>query len=521
MRPIVHAAFLLALSLPAHSAAPLIERISISSQGDQANAASYHSALSADGRYVAFSSAASNLVEGDTNGAVDIFVRDRQTGTTERISINAEGQEGNAASGIDVYRSEAEGDYRSWDIPICSQPDPESDLVCPAPRNHGIGRIDALAMSGDGRFIAFSSRASNLVADDTNNKQDIFVYDRQNRTIERVSHGPGMAEANGRSFLPSLSQDGRFVAYLSAADNLIAGDSNGEIDVFVTDRSNGATERVNVSGSGQPTDATTRSARISANGYYVIFSSDSQSWAPSAKLGYARNTNVFVHDRKTGQTSAIDNKRIEFFSPSAMPAVANNGEEAVFLATPFQSFGPSCGGRINDYAYLQNVNRKTVVPLEEDYYRYFSGMSGSCLVLATLPQYTPIDPGMWVENPIEAFETIALSGNEHYVFFNQARHVMRYDRISRSSEPVSYDPAIPPTGPAARDHLGGVSADGRITSFTTDSEQRISGDDNGVADIIVTQSAGDEDTVDLGVEFGRYKLSQNGDDLQLTIKVIN
>lgn len=121
---------------------------------------------------------------------------------------------------------------------------------------------------------------------------------------------------------------------------------------------------------------------------------------------------------------------------------------------------------------------------------------------------------------------------------------MRYDRISRSSEPVSYDPASLPADPAVRDHLGGVSADGRITSFATESEQRVSGDDNGVADIVVTESsksAGDEDTADLdngvvtgpsqpagnenvadlGVEFGQYELSPNGEGLQLTIKVIN
>jgi len=156
-------------------------RVSISSEETQANRRSAYSAISADGRYVAFLSKASDLVANDTNGDWDVFVRDRQQGTTERVSISsAEGQ--------------ATGD--SW----------------------------ALSISADGRYVAFQSVASDLVGKDTNGDWDVFVRDRQRGTTRRVSLTSAGGEAAGSSTSPSVSADGRYVAFQSYASDLVAND---------------------------------------------------------------------------------------------------------------------------------------------------------------------------------------------------------------------------------------------------------------------------------------------------------
>src|SRR6266568_2731778 len=138
------------------------ERVSVASGGTEGNGASLSSALSADGRFVAFVSAATDLVAADTNGVSDVFVHDRQTGATERVSVASGGAQGNGSSGL-------------------------------------IGFAFPPALSADGRFVAFDSAATNLVAGDTNAVSDVFVHDRQTGTTERVSVASGGAQGNGNS----------------------------------------------------------------------------------------------------------------------------------------------------------------------------------------------------------------------------------------------------------------------------------------------------------------------------------
>src|SRR5213076_3051692 len=183
------------------------ERVSVASGGTEGNGASLSSALSADGRFVAFVSAATDLVAADTNGASDVFVRDRLTGTTERVSVASGGTQSNAAS---------------------------------------LGS----ALSADGRLVAFQSDATNLVVGDTNGATDVFVRDRQTGMTARVSVASDGTQANNVSSYPALSADGRFVAFQSDATNLVVGDTNGKTDVFVHDRQTGTTERVSVASGG-------------------------------------------------------------------------------------------------------------------------------------------------------------------------------------------------------------------------------------------------------------------------------
>jgi len=235
------------------------ERISVGSSGKQGNRLSRLPAISADGRFVAFESAASNLVPGDDNRVVDVFVRDREAGTTERVSLDDAGREGN-------------------------------------------GRSDSCAISVDGRIVAFQSEASNLVAGDTDGTQDVFVRDRQTGTTETVSYDDSGNPAGG-ILAPALSGDGRFVAFTSSFSGFVSSDTNDAVDVFVRDRATGEIVRASVSSSGdQAGSAGARLPGISADGRRVSFRSGAANLVPG-------DTNaaedVFVHDRLTGQTERV------------------------------------------------------------------------------------------------------------------------------------------------------------------------------------------------------------------------
>ncbi|MCC7362330.1 MAG: PD40 domain-containing protein [Anaerolineales bacterium] len=229
----------------------LTTRVSVSTGGGQANGVSTGAALSADGRYVAFDSTATNLVAGDTNGAGDIFVHDRQTGVTTRVSIGLSGAQ---------------------------------------PNSHSRNPV----LSADGRYVAYTSAATNLVTGDSNGADDIFIYDRQTGTTTRASVATGGVEANGFSDRAALSADGRYLAFKSTASNLVAGDSNGLWDIFVHDRQTGQTTRVSVGPGGAQANGDSNMPVISALGRYVAY-------AATATNLVAGDTNaaadVFVRDR--------------------------------------------------------------------------------------------------------------------------------------------------------------------------------------------------------------------------------
>jgi len=178
-------------------------RVSVDSAGRQGGSHSFVPALSQDGRYVAFSSVAGNLVEGDGNAHADIFVHDRETGATERVSVGPAGLEGNG------------------------------DSLGPS-------------ISGDGRLVAFRSLASNLVPGDTNGLSDIFVHDRQTGATVRINLGPGGIQANGSSSYASIASDGRYVAFESIANDLAPGDTDSFYDVFRYDLQTGTLAQVSL-----------------------------------------------------------------------------------------------------------------------------------------------------------------------------------------------------------------------------------------------------------------------------------
>jgi Tol biopolymer transport system component len=260
-----------ALLLPAgaaHAAAPV-----------QGNNGSHEPSTSADGRYVAFSSDASNLVVGDTNTASDVFVRDRTTSTTARVSVSSAGQQGNSGS---------------------AKP----------------------AVSADGRYVAFVSLASNLVPGDTNGVPDVFVRDRSTGQTTRVSVSSAEAQGDDESNFetPAISADGRYVAFSSYASNLVGPgkDYPYSSDVFLRDRDRGVTTRVSVDATGAPLPDTHQPS-ISSDGQVVGFVSRHE--APDSP----RVTSAYVRDRAAGRTVLVGDDRAACGGGTFDPQVSADG----------------------------------------------------------------------------------------------------------------------------------------------------------------------------------------------------
>jgi Tol biopolymer transport system component len=312
----------------------LITRVSVASDGTQGNGWSRDPSISADGRYVAFASSASNLVNDDTNNSYDVFVHDRQTGQTSRVSTSSSGVQGNKDSWAPSITSDGRliafesrasnlvnndtalcgsGAFNCWDIFVHDRSTGQTTRVSITSNGiQGNGSSHEPSISLDGRYVAFSSSASNFVSNDTNTCidfstpetcPDIFVHDRLTAQTTRISISSSGVQGNGSSVEPSISLDGRYVVFYSFADNLVSGDTNGQADVFVRDRQTGQTQRVSVSSSGaQGNNSSFIGPTISADGRYVVF----MSFANNLVSGDTNNErDTFVRDRQTNQTIRI------------------------------------------------------------------------------------------------------------------------------------------------------------------------------------------------------------------------
>jgi hypothetical protein len=322
----------------------ITEIVSVDSSGVQGNFNSYAPSISADGRFVAFESLASNLVVGDMNGTYDLFVHDRMTGVTERISVDSSGNEGNsdsrypsispngqvvgfASSASNLVVGDTNG---NWDVFVHDRANGITERVSvDSSGAQGNGTGDSSSLSSDGQFVAFRSDASNLVAGDTNLVTDIFVHDRVAGTTVRVSVDSGGAEGNDASNQPSISSSGQFIAFYSYATNLVANDANGVSDVFVHDRSAATTERVSVDSSGNEGNGGSYWPSISADGRIVAFFSDAANLVAGDVNGFE---DVFVHDRSTGSTglASIDSSNVQGDDNTTETAVSGDGETVAF-----------------------------------------------------------------------------------------------------------------------------------------------------------------------------------------------
>jgi Ca2+-binding RTX toxin-like protein len=233
-----------------------IERLSTSSAGLQVNGNSLNARFSADGGSVVFQSAATNLVSGDNNAGTDIFIKSLQSGVVQRVSTNSSNAQTNA----------------------------------------GAGSIDA-QLSSDGRYVVFTSSANNLVADDTNGRLDIFVKDLQTAEVRMVSTDAAGTPGNFNSHNAQFSADGRYVVFSSDASNLVSGDTNAAIDIFVKDLQTGAIQRVSTDAAGNQGNSLSTFASFSPDGRYVLFQSSASNLVSNDTNGAY---DIFVKDLHTG-----------------------------------------------------------------------------------------------------------------------------------------------------------------------------------------------------------------------------
>lgn len=295
------------------------ELISVNSNEAQGNGSSGNNntpnAVSDDGRYVMFISNATNLAPGDTGSDLDVFVRDRTNGTTEMVSVSSTGAQANSQT----LRADMSGNGRyviflsdddtlvpgdnhpGQDIFIRDRQAGTTQFAMP-----GIGgtsqfgfNVDRIAISGNGRYIAFHTYGA-LSPEDEVGVRDIYVYDRDTGDVDFISDNN--ANTRGHSFNPSISDDGRYVAYHSMADDLVAGDTNESMDVFLFDRETRQTERVSLTQGGGQTNNDSLEASVSNDGRFVSYSSEASNIAPQDTDA---NQDIYVFDRQTDTTQLV------------------------------------------------------------------------------------------------------------------------------------------------------------------------------------------------------------------------
>ncbi|MGE0364072.1 MAG: TolB family protein, partial [Vicinamibacterales bacterium] len=417
-------------------------RVSVATGGAEATgggSGTFGVAVSGDGRVVAFDSTATNLVAGDTNGLSDIFVHDRATGTTTRVSVATGGGQGTGATGARSQRPQ---------------------------------------LSADGRLVAFSSELTNLVPGDTNGKPDVFVHERATGTTTRVSVATGGAQTTGEtlgSIRPALSADGRVVAFISDAVNLVPDDTNNVLDAFAHDRVTGETTRVSVRSAGvQATGADTFSVAISGDGRYAAFDSEAAVVTPDGN----GDRDVFVHDRVTTNTSRVSvaSGGAEANGPfgSRAPSISSDGRFIAFASDATDLVAGDTNGASDVFVHDLVTGRTTRVSL--------SSANGQPTAPGGAPPISSGLPAISADGRLVAFSSTAANltagdGNQlGDVFVRDTRMFLR-GRVSLTDGGGQI--ARPVTGRPA------VSRNGWVAAFTTDAPGIVATDINGRADVFV------------------------------------
>jgi Tol biopolymer transport system component len=413
-------------SISSHAATT--ERVSVSSTDEQANRDCRSPSISADGRFVAFASEADNLVPNDTNGKEDVFIRDRLTGTTERVSVSSAGEQGNGVSA-------------------------------------------GPSISADGRFVAFSSIATNLVPGDANATTDVFVRDSLSGTTELVSISTAGGQGNYGSGDPSISRDGRFVAFTSEATNLVAHDGNEYRDVFVRDRAAGTTQCMSLSTLGRTGNSISEKSVITPDGRFVAFFSFATDLLPGGG-GYGYDADVFVRDRATGTVAPVTaNLRcgMGYCLPEA-PCISSDARFVAFESDAWNLVP-------DDIRYRDVFVRDRAAGVTERISVYDFGV----------PDYfDTLDPSLSADGrfvAVVAAREICEEAGERVICWYQTGDVYVFDRMTGLADRVSESSAGEPGNGASSNPS--VSADGRFIAFESGASNLVPGDTNYRSDIFV------------------------------------
>ena len=346
---------------PLPALAQVTTRASVSSTGQVASASSFDAVIALDGRYVAFTSGAPNLVPGDTNGGWDVFVHDRQTGTTTRASVSSAGIEGNGASQLpSISRT---GQYVAFTSHATNLVPGDTngqrdvfvrDLIAGTTFRVSVGTggtqgnlaCSSASMAADGRWVAFDSNSSNLVPGDTNGVSDVFTHDLWTGTTLRVSVDSNGVQGNGPSTEPSISRDGAFVSFTTAAWNLAPGDTNAVLDIVLRDVNAGTTVGVSADPNWVIGNGPSTKSAVSANGRYVVFQSDATNMVLADTNGAS---DVFFFDRFVlGLTRiSVSSSGTQGNGHSQEPSISDFGRYVSFSSYATNLVGGDSNGMID------------------------------------------------------------------------------------------------------------------------------------------------------------------------------
>jgi Tol biopolymer transport system component len=406
-----------------------MQRVSVSTAGAQANSDSFDPSISADGRLVAFTSMASNLVANDTNGGLDVFVHDRQTHTTTRVSVSTSGAQASAGA-------------------------TPADSSSPS-------------ISADGRYVAFLSNATNFVSGAATAINRVYLRDRQASTTNAVSVSSGGTLANQSSSEPTISADGNIVAFASGATNLVANDTNGVLDVFVRNRAAATTSRVSVDSSGAQANGSSLSPALSADGRYVVFTSSATNLVagvPDPQL------EIYLRDRQTNTTTFVSTLPSGFndIGDAGEPSISADGNIIAYRALTADDFPPVW--------QIFIANRQTGGVRQVTF-----GPSTASADFSGSTQPTVSGNGRYVFFSSSAYNLVDGDGND-------ANDVFAFDNAASTISLVSISKVFSRTGTGASTGPS-LSADGRFAAFTSTSAVLVPGDSNGGDDVFVNDRA--------------------------------
>lgn len=351
-RFLLSACFLLPSGLHAQESAPSfpVERVNLTSVGSQ-YAESFDvgtPSISSNGRYVVFTSQ-NALVPEDSNGYLDVYLRDRQSGTTTLVSLTHLGgvsnmpcsnpvisADGSAVAFVSPADNLVSGDTNNtFDVFVRNLSGGPTTRV-----SVGTGNVQGLGASGlhtrsaisdDGRYVTFYSTAANFVAGDTNGKEDIFRHDRNTGTTVRVSVATGGTESDADCLHPAISGDGTKVAFVSTT-NQFGGNPQFRPQVWLRDVTNTTTELITKDGAGTAGNGSSYYPALSFDGRYVVFESSSNNLV--SPVGGADA--IFRRDRQTGQNTVVSITVTGAYATGSRPAISADGRYVAFGSTSGQ-----------------------------------------------------------------------------------------------------------------------------------------------------------------------------------------
>jgi Tol biopolymer transport system component len=456
------------------------ELVSVSSAGVQGSGRSDRPCISASGDLAGFTSDSDELIAGDDNRVKDVFVRNFGATTTELGShagsagpfpVFTGNRESQLASISDdgrfaafrtlstnflpiqpgffplIYRVDLRtGDYALVNVMIGGAPDDSNT------------RNRAPSMDRPGNRIAFSSPSSQLVPGDSNGVEDVFVRDMDLAMTRRVSVDSAGAEASGHSYSPTISANGRFVTFVSNANNLVADDTNGHTDIFVHDMVSNQTRRVSISSGGNQASGPSDEPDINATGRYITFHSTAVDLVAS---DLNPQEDVYRHDRTTGTTElvSINDAGQQVMGVHSHARISDDGQRIVFQSDADDMATGDNNGRTDIFVRDMQAGTTTLISLNPDGLQ-FTADSKNARISA--------------DGQTIVFDVESDTSPVQVYMYDPAIQATRLISRRPSGQPVPHD-----------SHASGLSADGQFVLFESDSHQLVENDFNGVRDVFV------------------------------------